>query len=30
MIPLTSHANELKVQRAVLEAEAKKVMAEQG
>jgi pyruvate, orthophosphate dikinase len=30
MIPLTSHANELKVQRTVLEAEAKKVMAEQG
>ena len=30
MIPLTSHANELRVQREVLEAEAKKVMAEQG
>jgi pyruvate, orthophosphate dikinase len=30
MIPLTSHANELKVQRAVLEAEARKVMVEQG
>ncbi|MBT8339587.1 MAG: pyruvate, phosphate dikinase, partial [Desulfatitalea sp.] len=30
MIPLTSHANELKIQREVLEAEAKKVMAEQG
>jgi pyruvate,orthophosphate dikinase len=29
MIPLTSHANELKLQREVLEAEAKKVMAEQ-
>jgi pyruvate,orthophosphate dikinase len=29
MIPLTSHVNELKVQRAVLEAEAKKVMTEQ-
>jgi pyruvate, orthophosphate dikinase len=29
MIPLTSHANELKVQRGVLEAEAKKVMLEQ-
>ncbi|MDA8137259.1 MAG: pyruvate, phosphate dikinase [Desulfobacteraceae bacterium] len=29
MIPLTSHCNELKLQRAVLEAEAKKVMAEQ-
>jgi pyruvate,orthophosphate dikinase len=30
MIPLTSHVNELKVQRSVLEAEAKKVMQEQG
>ncbi|HEY53938.1 MAG TPA: pyruvate, phosphate dikinase [Caldilineae bacterium] len=30
MIPLTSHVNELKVQRAALEAEAKDVMAEQG
>jgi len=30
MIPLTSHANELKVQREVLEAEGKKVMQEQG
>jgi pyruvate,orthophosphate dikinase len=30
MIPLTSHVNELKVQRGVLEAEAKKVMQEQG
>ncbi|UCG04897.1 MAG: pyruvate, phosphate dikinase [Desulfobacterales bacterium] len=30
MIPLTSHANELKIQREVLEAEAKKVMQEQG
>jgi len=29
MIPLTSHVNELKIQRAVLEEEAKKVMAEQ-
>ncbi|MEW6258994.1 MAG: pyruvate, phosphate dikinase [Thermodesulfobacteriota bacterium] len=29
MIPLTSHVNELRVQRAVLEEEAKKVMAEQ-
>jgi len=29
MIPLTSHVNELKVQRKVLEAEAKKVMTEQ-
>jgi pyruvate,orthophosphate dikinase len=29
MIPLTSHCNELKVQRAVLEKEAKKVMKEQ-
>ena len=29
MIPLTSHANELNVQREVLEAEAKQVMAEQ-
>jgi pyruvate,orthophosphate dikinase len=30
MIPLTSHVNELKRQREVLEAEAKDVMAEQG
>ncbi len=30
MIPLTSHVNELKVQQTALEAEAKKVMAEQG
>jgi pyruvate,orthophosphate dikinase len=30
MIPLTSHVNELRRQRAVLEAEAKKVMEEQG
>jgi pyruvate,orthophosphate dikinase len=30
MIPLTCHVNELKVQRTVLEAEAKEVMAEQG
>jgi pyruvate,orthophosphate dikinase len=30
MIPLTSHVNELKVQRSVLEAEAKAVMQEQG
>jgi len=30
MIPLTAHVNELKVQRSVLEAEAKAVMAEQG
>ena len=30
MIPLTSHVNELKVQRAALEAEAKKVMQEEG
>jgi pyruvate,orthophosphate dikinase len=30
MIPLTSHVNELKVQRQALESEAKKVMAEQG
>jgi len=30
MIPLTSHVNELKRQREVLEAEAKEVMAEQG
>jgi pyruvate, orthophosphate dikinase len=30
MIPLTSHFNELKVQRGVLEPEAKKVMQEQG
>ena len=29
MIPLTSHANELKVQRGALEKEAKKVMQEQ-
>ena len=29
MIPLASHTNELKVQRGVLEAEARKVMAEQ-
>jgi pyruvate,orthophosphate dikinase len=29
MIPLTSHVNELKVQQTALEAEAKKVMAEQ-
>ncbi|MCP4747607.1 MAG: pyruvate, phosphate dikinase [Desulfobacteraceae bacterium] len=29
MIPLTAHANELKVQREVLENEAKQVMAEQ-
>ena len=29
MIPLTSHVNELKRQREVLEAEAKKVMEEQ-
>jgi len=29
MIPLTSHVNELRVQQAVLEAEAKKVMEEQ-
>lgn len=29
MIPLTSHVNELKIQRKVLEAEAKKVMEEQ-
>lgn len=29
MIPLTSHVNELKVQREVLEAEAQKVMKEQ-
>jgi pyruvate,orthophosphate dikinase len=29
MIPLTSHVNELKIQRDVLEAEAKKVMEEQ-
>jgi pyruvate,orthophosphate dikinase len=28
MIPLTSHVNELKIQRSVLEAEALKVMAE--
>jgi pyruvate,orthophosphate dikinase len=30
MIPLTSHVNELKTQRNILEAEARKVMAEQG
>jgi pyruvate,orthophosphate dikinase len=30
MIPLTCHVNELKVQREVLEAEARKVMGEQG
>ena len=30
MIPLTSHVNELKVQREILEVEAKKVMHEQG
>jgi len=30
MIPLTCHVNELKVQRKALEAEAKKVMKEQG
>jgi len=30
MIPLSSHANELKVQREVLEKEAKQVMDEQG
>jgi len=30
MIPLTSHVNELKVQRQALESEAKKVMDEQG
>ncbi|MFW2388249.1 MAG: putative PEP-binding protein, partial [Polyangiales bacterium] len=30
MIPLTSHVNELRRQRQVLEAEAKKVMEEQG
>ncbi len=30
MIPLTCHVNELKVQREVLETEAKKVMDEQG
>jgi pyruvate,orthophosphate dikinase len=30
MIPLTSHVNELKVQRQVLEAEARKVMQETG
>ena len=30
MIPLTSHVNELKVQQEALEAEAKKVMEEQG
>ena len=29
MIPLTCHANELKVQRGALESEAKKVMQEQ-
>jgi pyruvate,orthophosphate dikinase len=30
MIPLTSHVNELKIQRQMLEAEAKRVMQEQG
>ena len=30
MIPLTSHVNELTVQRGILEAEARKVMNEQG
>jgi pyruvate,orthophosphate dikinase len=30
MIPLTSHVNELKIQRQILEAEAKRVMQEQG
>jgi pyruvate,orthophosphate dikinase len=30
MIPLTSHVNELKIQRGALEAEAKKVMVAQG
>jgi pyruvate, orthophosphate dikinase len=30
MIPLTCHVNELTVQRGILEAEARKVMAEQG
>ncbi len=30
MIPLTSHVNELKIQRKALETEAKKVMDEQG
>ena len=30
MIPLTSHVNELTVQRDILEAEARKVMTEQG
>jgi pyruvate, orthophosphate dikinase len=30
MIPLTSHVNELKTQREILEIEAKKVMREQG
>ena len=30
MIPLTSHVNELEVQRRILEAEARKVMDEQG
>jgi pyruvate,orthophosphate dikinase len=30
MIPLTSHVNELKIQREILEDEAKKVMEEQG
>jgi pyruvate,orthophosphate dikinase len=30
MIPLTSHVNELKIQRQALESEAKKVMEEQG
>jgi pyruvate,orthophosphate dikinase len=30
MIPLTAHVNELKMQRTILETEAKKVMQEQG
>jgi len=30
MIPLTAHVNELKIQRQILEAEARQVMAEQG
>ena len=30
MIPLTSHVNELKIQREILESEARKVMDEQG
>jgi pyruvate,orthophosphate dikinase len=30
MIPLTAHENELKLQRSILEAEAKKVMEEKG